>query len=124
MNNQKKVLVVEDDVFLSDIYKSKLTLQKLNVIIANDGEEAIKMAQEEMPQLIILDILLPKKNGIEVLEVLKKMEKTKNIPVIIASNLDQTETGKKGMGSGADDYFIKSEISLEELSKVCAKYLQ
>lgn len=123
MDTRKKVLVVEDDVFLSDIYQSKLTRNNLDVCVANDGEEALVMAQEESPNLIILDILLPKKNGIQVLHELKQNPKTKSIPVIIASNLDPDVTKKKGLEPEAAEYFVKSNTSLAEITRICNKYL-
>ncbi len=123
MSIQKKVLVVEDDSFLSDIYKSKLSLQNYEVTTASDGQEALVLANQIHPDLIILDVLLPKKNGVDVLKQLKKGKGTRTIPVIIASNLDKSILMSKGLNDGAAECFVKSDISLEELIGICNKHL-
>lgn len=124
MSTQKKVLVVEDDSFLSDIYKSKLTLQNFEVTTATDGQEALVLANQIHPDLIILDVLLPKKNGVEVLKQLKKSKATRDIPVIVASNLDKSILLSKGLSDGAAECFVKSDTSLQDLIGICNKHLQ
>jgi DNA-binding response OmpR family regulator len=126
MNNSppmKKILVVEDDEFLVDTYKVKLTDERFHVATARDGEEALVKVKEFSPDLIILDLLMPKKDGFAVLTELKKNEQTKKIPVLIASNLEQDDAVERGLSLGAEDYFIKSNISITELVEKCRKHL-
>jgi len=98
-----KILFIDDDNFLRKVYKSELTEQGYEVFLAADGEEGFKMAEEEDPDLIILDMIMPKKNGFEVLTELQDNPKTKNIPVVILSNLGQEDDVKKGLDLGAVD---------------------
>lgn len=109
------ILVVEDDAFLMDAYKVKLQQEKFKILLAKDGEAGLETAVSDQPDLIILDMVLPKMSGLDVLKKLKADQKTKNIPVIVASNLDQNETIEEVKQAGAADYFIKSNISISEL---------
>lgn len=115
MDNTKKVLVAEDDSFLAAAYRAKLTKAGFNVKLVGDGEEAINSLQTEIPDLILLDVVMPKKDGFATLEEIKKDERFKNIPVIIASNLGQSEDVVRGMKLGAVDYIVKSGIKLEDV---------
>lgn len=110
-----KILVVEDDKFLANAYRVKLNKSGFDIKIARDGEEAIRMLSDFVPDLILLDLVLPKKDGFSVLKELKQNEKWKNIPVIIASNLGQKEDIDRGMSLGATDYIVKSDLSLKDL---------
>ena len=82
-----KILIAEDDEFLLKVYRMTLEQEKFDVVIAKDGEESLKQAAKETPDLILLDILMPKKDGFDVLKELKENEDLKDIPVIILSNL-------------------------------------
>lgn len=113
----KKIIVAEDDQFLSNAYRVKLTKEGYEVKMTADGEELIQSLSLDIPDLIILDLLMPKKDGFESLKEIKANEKWKNIPVIIASNLGQTSDIDQGMKMGAADYIIKSDLSLEDLIK-------
>lgn len=119
----KTILVVEDDSFLMDAYKVKLQQAKYTILAAKDGESGLAMAQSKKPDLIILDLVLPKMSGMDVLKKLKADETTKSIPVIIASNLDQKQTIDEGKKLGAVDYFIKSNLSINELIDKLDSYL-
>jgi len=110
-----KILVAEDDKFLASAYRLKLQKNDFEVIVATDGEEAIKMIKSEKPDLILLDLVMPVKDGFVVLEEIKKDEGLKIIPVIVASNLGQKEDIDRAMGLGADDFVVKSDLSLEAL---------
>src|SRR6185295_12837886 len=107
-----KILIVEDDKFLANAYRVKLTKSGFDIRIAYDGEEALSLIDEFNPELILLDLVLPKKDGFTVLEELKKSSKWQSIPVIIASNLGQSEDIDKGMKLGANGYIIKTDLSL------------
>lgn len=118
-----KIMIAEDDKFISLAYKDGLARQGFEVVHAPDGVQAVKMAQEEKPDLILLDLIMPEKNGFEALEELKAGNNTKNIPVIILSNLGQENDIKKGRELGAVDYLIKSNYSIAEVVAKINKYL-
>ena len=108
--DQKKVLSIEDDAFLSSLVSSKLIDAGFSVITAGTGKEGIAKAGLEKPNLILLDIMLPDMGGFEILETLKGNPATKDIPVIILSNLGGREEIEKGVALGAASYLIKSNI--------------
>ncbi len=111
----KKILLIEDDNFLVEMYKIKFEKEGYKVAMALNGDEGINQAWKEKPDLILLDLVLPEKDGYEVLEVLKKDEQTKAIPVIILSNLGQNGEVRKGKEKGAEDYLIKSNFTPRQL---------
>jgi DNA-binding response OmpR family regulator len=117
-----KVLIVDDDAFLSGIYATKLELEGFEVASARDGEEGLKAAMKEKPALILLDVLMPKLDGFEVLKRLKSDPDTKPIPVIMLTNLGQKEDIEKGLADGAADYLIKAHFvpaeAVEKIKKV------
>jgi CheY-like chemotaxis protein len=115
MNSKKTILVAEDDKFLVNIYRIKFSEKNFDVIVAMDGAEAIAQVQKKIPDIILLDLLMPKKDGFEVLAELKSNPLWKNIPVVIATNLGQSEDIKKALALGANDYFIKSNVRLDEV---------
>lgn len=110
-----KVLLVEDDSFISKMYVTKFTLQKFNVLAAADGEEGLRLAEQELPDIILLDIMLPKMDGWQVLEHLKINQKTKNIPVLMLTNLGAQEDIERGLELGATDYMIKAHFVPSEV---------
>jgi len=110
----KKILVAEDDLFLANAYKAKLSKSGFEVLVARDGKEALDILAKEKVSLVLLDLMMPVKDGFEVLA-----EMDKKIPVLVASNLGQKEDIDKAMKLGAKDYIIKSDVSLTDLiSKV------
>ena len=117
MANKTKILLIEDDTFLAGMYISKLGFENFEILLANDGKQGIKLAEKEKPDLILLDILLPKVDGFEVLKVVKKNDKTKEIPVILLTNLGQKSDVEKGLSLGADDYLIKAHFMPQEVIK-------
>ncbi len=123
MSEAKKILVTEDDKFLVNVLLSKLSKEGFEVIHAFDGEEALAKVREKKPDLILLDLILPVKDGFDVLKELKENETTKNIPVIILSNLGQDEDVKRGQDLGADDYLIKTNLSLKEVVEKIKEHL-
>jgi DNA-binding response OmpR family regulator len=112
-----KILIVEDDKFLRLLLERKLKNENFEVVAAEDGEEALEKIVTEKPDLILLDIILPKKSGFAVLEEINKDENLKRIPVFIISNLGQPEDIERGKNLGAKEYFVKAGLSLEELIK-------
>ena len=116
---KKTILLVEDDTFLAGMYVTKLELEGFRVVLASDGEQAVTMAKKEIPQLILLDIVLPKKSGFDVLKEVKADSTTTDVPVILLTNLGQKEDVKKGLQLGAIDYLIKAHFMPSEVvSKV------
>lgn len=112
-----KILIVEDDKFLKTLLEKNLQKENFEIITAEDGELALEKIINEKPDLILLDIILPKRSGFSVLEEINKDENLKKIPVIIISNLGQQEDIEKGKKLGAKEFLIKASLSLEELVK-------
>ncbi|KKS82836.1 MAG: hypothetical protein UV58_C0004G0009 [Candidatus Wolfebacteria bacterium GW2011_GWC1_43_10] len=113
--NAKKILLVEDDPFLSSLLKNRFTREGIEVIYAKDGQEAITLLQGNKPDLILLDLILPKKSGFEVMEEIRRDPQIQDAPVIIISNLGQPEDIQKGQELGAVEYFIKAKTSIDDL---------
>jgi DNA-binding response OmpR family regulator len=111
----KKILVAEDDKFLGSAYRVKLAKSGFEVQVATDGNEALAALQTFMPDLILLDLIMPTKDGFETLTELKANDAWKNIPVIVASNLGQKEDIDKAQALGANDFIIKSDLSMSDL---------
>lgn len=116
MNSVKKtILLVEDDPFLSDIYSTKLERVGYDVENAWDGQAVFKVLQQVTPDLILLDVVLPKMDGFEVLTKLKSDPETAKIPVIMLTNLGQKEDIERGFNLGAVDYLIKANFIPSEI---------
>jgi len=107
MSDAKKILVVEDDLVSQRVVSARLEINGYDVITAQDGEEGLKKARSEKPDLLVLDLMLPKMTGYEVCRMLKFDDKYKNIPIIVLSSLDQQDEREKAIKGGADAYFIK-----------------
>jgi len=119
MVSQRKILIVEDDGFLIQMYATKLEMEGFKVVAAIDGEKALRLIKRELPDLILLDLLLPKKDGFQVLEELKRDEAVKNIPVVVLSNLGQKEDIDRCFELGAKDYLIKAHfVPSEVIAKI------
>lgn len=102
-------MLIEDDAFLLNMYASKFYLENFTVVTAEDGGKGLKMARKEKPDIILLDILMPKLDGFEVLKKLKADPATREIPVIMLTNLKDEDDIKKGLEGGAVDYLIKPQ---------------
>lgn len=111
----KKVLIAEDDKFLASAYRFKLDKAGFEVKIVVDGNECLEAIRTFLPDILILDLVMPKKDGFATLAEIKADEKLKNIPVLIASNLEQKEDIDRGIKMGAKDYIVKSNLSLDDL---------
>ena len=111
------MLFVEDDPTVAQMYKLKLELDGYQVTMAKDGEEGLKLASQLKPDLIFLDIRLPKMDGLVFLEQLRAVERTRNIPVVIVSNYSEQELVNRGLQLGALEYLIKSQTSPGQLSQ-------
>ncbi len=111
----KKILFVEDEPALQKTLGSVLENIGFEIISAFDGEAAVTLAKKELPDLILLDLILPKKDGFQVLEEIKKDQTTKHIPVIILSNLESTNEIERAIELGATTYLIKTNYRLDEV---------
>ncbi len=119
MTTRKKILLVEDDSFLRDICLKKLNKEGFEVEAAVDGEEAISKVESFMPDIVLLDIILPSIDGFEVLKNIRshKNKLVKDVPVIMLTNLGQEEDIAKALKLGASDYLIKAHFTTEEIVK-------
>lgn len=115
MEKKSLILLIEDDKMLCDMYSAKFSREGYEVHIAENGSVGVKMAKELKPDLILLDIIMPKMDGFAALKELRKKEETKDIPVILLTNLGQEQDIKKGKELGADDYFIKANHTPTEI---------
>lgn len=107
-----KILVAEDDKFLANAYRVKLTKSGFDVRMVTDGNEVMAALQDYQPDLILLDLVMPLKDGFTTLGEIKTTEQWKSVPVIIASNLGQKEDIERGMKLGASDFIVKSDMSM------------
>lgn len=117
----KKILVIEDEKVLLDLLQKKFSQEGYDVFGALDGEEGMVKIKEIKPDLILLDILMPKKDGFEVLEEVRQDKDLCGIPIIVISNLGQAEEVDKAIKMGAKDYLVKAEFDPE---KVIEKVMQ
>lgn len=114
-----RILIVEDDDFLLQMYSAKLELENFTVYTATTGTQGLKVAQKEIPDLILLDLNLPEMDGFTVLKYLKEDDKVKNIPVLVLTNFAQKENIDRCLDLGAEDYLIKAHfVPSEVISKV------
>lgn len=120
----KSVLLAEDDRFLRRACETKLRQRGFEVRVAVDGEEALVLVRERMPDLILLDLLMPKRDGLSVLEALKADDQTRQIPVVILSNSSRDFEMTRASALGAVDYWIKSNVSLQEICDRVDRLLQ
>ncbi len=111
----KKILIIEDEEVLSDLLRKKIEKEGFEAHAAPDGEEGLKMMREIMPDLILLDILMPKKSGFEVMEEMNLDDAIKNIPVIIISNSGQPVELDRAKALGAKDCLVKTEFDPQEV---------
>lgn len=116
--SKKKVMIAEDDLPLLDLYDKKFTKSGFQVCRAEDGGQAVEVAEKEIPDAIVLDIMMPVMNGFEVLKHLKANAETEGIPVIILSNYGEMPKITEGLMGGAVEYLIKVEHTPEEVVEV------
>ena len=117
------ILLIEDDSLLIKMYKTKFTAEGYEVIVAEEGESGLKMALENPVNFIILDVMMPKLSGLEVLESLHQNPKGRTIPVIVLSNLDQEEKAKKAIQLGAKEFLVKANFTPTQIVGKVRQYL-
>lgn len=118
-----KILIVEDEKVLSMVLEEKFKDEGFDTKVAADGEEAITFAASFSPDIILLDLILPKKDGFEVLKELKSDPKLQDITVIVLSNLGEDDEIKKALSLGATDYFVKVQHPMSEIVEKVKAYL-
>ena len=119
----KKILVVDDEDPVREIYNKEFTSSGFKVVLASDGEQGLLKAGEEIPDLILLDVMMPKMSGIDTLKVLKKNELTKKIPILLLTNLGEEQIIKEGFSLGADGYLLKVSYTPAQVVEECRKFL-
>lgn len=119
----KKILIVEDEELLYNLLQRKLSQEGYEVSIAKDGVEGMKMVREIKPDLLLLDIVMPNKNGFEVMDDMQSDEELRNIPIIVISNSGQPVEIDKAKESGAKDWLIKTEFDPQEVIKKVKKQI-
>ncbi len=107
----KKILIVEDDPFLSEMYVAKLTEAGFEAEVVGDGKKGMAVIEKDKPDLLLLDVVLPKMDGFEILRRIKADEKLKDMPVILLTNLGQKNEVEKGLSLGANEYIIKAHFT-------------
>jgi CheY-like chemotaxis protein len=115
MTAQPRVLIIEDDRFLRRACEASLRQQGFEVSTAVDGEAGLTAVQQDLPDVVLLDLLMPKLTGLEVLRALKADERTRAVPIVILSNSSRPEDREHVMALGAVSYLIKSNLSLREV---------
>jgi len=114
-NTKKKILLVEDDVALSTVYKSRLDLEGFETETVNNGEDALSSAQKFKPDLILLDAMMPKISGFDVLDILRNTPETRDIRVIMLTALSQPKDKERAESLGVNDYLVKSQVVIGDV---------
>ena len=113
--NKTSVVIVEDEKMLADMYATKFAMEGFDAKKANDGQSGFSLVKQVKPNIVLLDIIMPKIDGFGVLKMIKNDAELKNIPVILLTNLGQDEDIKKGKQLGAADYFVKANHTPAEV---------
>lgn len=115
MEPKKKILLVEDDATLASVYHSRLELEGFDIREVNNGEDALSAALEYKPDLILLDAMMPKISGFDVLDILRNTPDTTNIRVIMLTALSQPKDKERAESLGVDDYLVKSQVVIGDV---------
>lgn len=110
-----KIMLVEDDKSLREIYSIRLVAEGYEVVSAGDGEEALAMAVQQRPDLVLSDVMMPKISGFDMLDILRSTPETKNIKVIMMTALSSDDQRQRGENLGADKYLVKSQVGIEDV---------
>lgn len=121
---KKKILIIEDEKILAEMYKDKLAQEGFEVFLAFDSKEGLEIGKREKPDLILLDILFSRENGITFLNWLKNEPEISSIPVVVISNYDDPKTKKEAFKLGIKDYLLKTNYTPNELVKEIKKYFK
>jgi two-component system alkaline phosphatase synthesis response regulator PhoP len=113
--SKKTIVLADDEAFIALAYKEGLERAGFSVVVAHDGQEAVDRVREVMPDVVLLDLIMPKMNGFEVLKALKGDPKTKDLKILILSNLSQHSDENEARKAGAIDFMVKADHSLKEV---------
>ncbi len=113
--SKKKILLVEDDKMLAEVYSDRLDLEGFDVLWVENGEDALSKALDYKPDLILLDVMMPKISGFDVLDILRNTKETADVKIVIMTALSQDKDKKMAKELGADDYLIKSQIVIKDV---------
>lgn len=120
---KNKILIIEDDSYISDMYRMKLEAEGFKVEVAPDGISGVEQLNKERPDLILLDVVMPKMDGFSVLQNIKEDPEVQDIPVIMLTNLGQKDSVEKGLKLGAADYIIKAHFTPSEVVEKVKHFL-
>jgi len=120
---KKKVLIIEDDPLLIKMYKTKLINEGFEVLTASDGQEGLDLALAKIPDAIILDVMMPKLSGLDMLKMLSQDKSGSQIPVVIISNLSQQDEAQQAKKYGAKEYLVKANFTPKEVIEKVKQYL-
>lgn len=115
MDAKKKILLVEDDTGLANVYASRLQMEGFDVKLVTNGEEALTAALEYKPDLVLLDAMMPKISGFDVLDILRNTPETTNVRIIMLTALSQAKDKERAESLGADDYLVKSQVVISDV---------
>ena len=115
MDTKKKILLVEDDAALANVYKTRLEMEGFDVRHVDNGEDALTNAIEYRPDLIVLDVMMPKINGFDVLDLLRNTPETMSMRVVMLTALSQAKDKERAEQLGADDYLVKSQVVISDV---------
>ena len=115
LNQAKKILLVEDDDALANVYITRLEAENFGVRRVSNGEDALAAALEYKPDLVLLDVMMPKVSGFEVLDILRNTPQTANVKVIVLTALSQESDRQRAESFGADDYLVKSQVVIADV---------
>ncbi len=118
-----KIMIVEDDIALREIYSIRLTAEGYTIVVAGDGEEALAVAAQEKPDLILSDVMMPKISGFDMLDILRATPETKDVKVVMMTALSSPEQRARGEALGADRYLVKSQVGIEDVVNVIHEVL-
>lgn len=115
MDKKKKILLVEDDNALAKVYSTRLEMEGFDVLRVDNGEDALSRAQEYRPDLVVLDVMMPKINGFDVLDILRNTPEFASTPVVMLTALSQAKDKERAQALGADDYLVKSQVVISDV---------
>ena len=122
-NSKKKILVIEDDVHISKIYEMKFSKEGYDTVFLTTGDLALEKIHSDKPDLIVLDLMVPKKDGFTILEEIKEDPDLLKIPLIVLSNLGGSKDQERAMSLGANEYMVKVNYSMKEVVERAKSYL-
>lgn len=126
MENKKRIriVIIEDDDILSSLYDEALSLMGFSVGIAKSGKEGLKLIEENEPELVILDIVMPGEDGFSILQKIRENPKTKNLPVVMHTNLYNDSDKAEALRLGANEYVVKAHVTPKQLADIVKKYVK